>query len=111
MSQIFKSSPSSGVMTRSGGPPRKKATKRWDCYSPVGEYLVQALQSGEIDINQQPREIYRRNTKFHDFTLQQFRNALSSARKELGIFVRGEDDSNAPPPMLGERNAAFDNGK
>ena len=97
----YNGAPSSGVMTRGGssGIPTR-AIKRWNGNSKVGKFLLEAMMSGEIDINDLPNVVHKKYDVFHDYTAQQFRNAFNSMKKTV-LERKRSNGVGAPPPLLG----------
>ena len=62
--------------------------KRWNKDSEAASYLKKALQTGDIDPSDTPKNVYDRYPLFQQYKLESFRQAFNKFKTELVINVR-----------------------
>ena len=62
--------------------------KRWSATSQEAKLLESKLKAGEIDPNEQPRDIYKRYSVFQKYKLDSFRAAYNKMKAKLGLRVQ-----------------------
>ena len=73
-----------------GRPASRLATgeKQWSKNSEAYRFLERALQSGEIDPSEAPKQVYGRFAIFQQYKLENFRSAYNALKINMGLQVR-----------------------
>ena len=66
----------------------KKEYKRWSHQSKAAQFLTNGLSTGDIDPNSRPKDVYKNNPIFHEYSDESFRSAWNRVKQALGCYVK-----------------------
>src|SRR5688572_17335289 len=66
----------------------EKTPDRWSANSEAGKLLRSGMESGEIDPNAPPKQIWESHPLFQQYTLDKFRAALNKSKAEKNSLLK-----------------------